>query len=83
MSYLGFYSVQRRELRKYNALVSRSSFLVGFIFFVGCIGFGNRLGQARTRSTVLCCVEAAKKEEVQFGSNFILIDLCSEYQLIL
>jgi len=61
VSYLGFYSVQRRELRKYNALVSRSSFLVEFIFFVGCLGFGYRLGQARTRSTVLCCVVVLKQ----------------------
>ena len=29
---------------------------------------------ARSGECVCCCVEAAKKEEVQFGSGIILID---------
>ena len=36
--------------------------------FVGCIGFGYWLRQAKIRNIVLCCCfEAAKREEVQFG----------------
>jgi len=61
VSYLGFYSVQRRELRKYNALVSRSSILVGFSFFVGCFGVSFRLGQARAWSVDLLCFVVLKQ----------------------
>ena len=60
-AYLCFCFVQRREIMEVNVLVSRSFVLLGVVFFVGRIGFGYRLGQARTRSTVLCCVVVLKQ----------------------
>ena len=44
-----------------NVPVSQSFVLLGIVFFVGCIGFGYRLGQARTRSIVLLCFVVLKQ----------------------
>ena len=61
-AYLYFCFVQRREIMevKCSGFAELRS-IRRIVFFVGCIGFGYRLGQARTRSTVLCCVVVLKQ----------------------
>ena len=85
-AYLCFCFVQRREIMEVNVLVSRSFVLLGVVFFVGRFGFGYRLGQARTRSTVLCCVVVLKqprRRRCNSEDDVILIGIyLFEYQLI-
>jgi len=62
---------------KTNVFVRPSFVHFGFVHLVGCFGFGFRLGQARMRSNDLfcfCCVEAARREAVQFGNDCNLIE---------
>jgi len=64
-------------LWKTNIFVRPSFVHFGFVQLVGCSGFGFRLGQARMRSTcpvLLCCVEAARREAVQFGNDWSSIE---------
>ena len=58
-AYLCFCFVQRREIMEVKC--SQSFVLFEIVFFVGCIGFGYRLGQARIRSIALFCLVVLKQ----------------------
>ena len=58
-----FCFVQRRDFRDVKRSDLADLIRFDLVFFVGCIGFVFRLGQARMRSTVLCCLLCWSSQE--------------------